>query len=180
MKKYYIPIFILFVLVSCNSTKKSVNKEDTVNTEEIDSSIKKEIETVPIKVIPKIPKKDTRNIFISLKKTACSGDCPVYEATVFKDGMVIYKGIKSVLVKGKQEFKLTDEAFEKLKQMFAKTSFKNYNKTYANPKDTDFSSIFITHKNKQVEIKLWKNVPKELAFAYEYLEGLLLEKKLFE
>ncbi len=180
MKKYYISIFILFVLVSCNSTKKPV-KVEKKDTKEVDS-IKKEV-TEPIKVIkevPKTPKKDTRNIFIDLRKTACSGDCPVYEATVLKDGTVIYKGIKSVLVKGKKKFKLTDEAFEKLKQMFAKTSFKNYNRSYANPRDTDFSSIFITHKNKQVEVKLWKNVPKELAFAYEYLEGLLLEKKFFE
>ena len=117
------PIIFLLFLISCNSTKKPVKKVDTVETEKIDSAVQKEVEPEPVKVKekPKAPKKSIwENVYVNLRKTPCSGDCPVYEAAVLKDGTVIYKGIESVLVKGKRTFKLSDEAFEKLKQMFAK------------------------------------------------------------
>ena len=44
----------------------------------------------------------------------------------------------------------------------------------------DYPSTFITHNDKQIEIKLWKNVPDELAFAYEAIEDVLFEQKLLE
>lgn len=122
----------------------------------------------------------SENTYVSLRKTYCSGVCPVYDVTFFKDRKVIFNGIENVLLKGKQEFEITENQQEKLLEMFSKTNFKAYSNSYVDKTKVDFPSTFITHQNRQVEIKLWKNVPDELAYAYEYLEGILLDKKLIE
>lgn len=120
------------------------------------------------------------NTFVKLRKTHCSGDCPVYDVTFFKDGKVVFNGIENVLITGKQEFTVTEKQLKKLIQMFGKTTFTKYKNAFVDTTLADFPSTFITHQNKQIEIKLWKNVPDELAFAHEYLEEILLEKKLIE
>ncbi len=120
------------------------------------------------------------NTFVKLRKTHCSGDCPVYDVVFFKDGKVIFNGIENVLIKGKQEFTITKKQHKKMLEMFGKTSFKDYNNTFISKSLADFPSTYITHQNKQIEIKLWRNIPDELAFAHEYLEEILLEKKLIE
>lgn len=121
-----------------------------------------------------------KNTFIKVKKNKCSGDCPVYDVVFFKDRNVNFNGVENVLVKGKKKFTITEKQYKKLSEMFRKTSFKDYNTGFISKSLIDFPSTYITHQNKQVEIKLWRNVPDELAYAYEYLEGILLEKKLIE
>jgi hypothetical protein len=120
------------------------------------------------------------NTFLKIRKTHCSGDCAVYDVQLFKDGKVIFYGIENVLVKGKKEFVISETKMKKLKQMFSKTSFGTYFDSYTDKSIMDFPSTFITHNNKQIEIKLWKNVPLELALAYESFEDLLFEQKLIE
>lgn len=120
------------------------------------------------------------NTFVKLRKTHCSGVFPVYDAIFLKNGNVIFNGIENVLVTGSKEFTMTKQQQEKIVKMFDKTSFKEYKNTFITRSVADFPSTFITHQNKQIEIKLWKNVPDELAFAYEALEDILLEKKLID
>ncbi|MEO9569969.1 MAG: DUF6438 domain-containing protein [Polaribacter sp.] len=120
------------------------------------------------------------NTYVKVSKTHCSGDCAVYDVILFKDGSLIFNGIENVLIKGKQEFIISEVKMKKLKKMFEKTSFGTYFDSYTSKSVMDFPSTFITHNNKQIEIKLWKNVPLELALAYEAFEDILFEKKLIE
>ena len=120
------------------------------------------------------------NTFVKVRKTHCSGDCAVYDVILFKDGKVIFNGIDNVLIQGKQEFTISKAKMKKIKGMFKKTSFSKYSDSYVDKSIMDFPSTIITHKNKQVEIKLWKKVPLELALAYEAFEDILYEKKLIE
>jgi hypothetical protein len=120
------------------------------------------------------------NMYVKISKTHCSGDCPVYDVVLFKDGKVLFNGIENVLVKGKQEFKISTKKMKKIKEMFQKTSFGTYLDNYADRSVMDFPSTFITHNNKQIEIKLWKKVPLELALASESIEDILLENKMIK
>ena len=122
----------------------------------------------------------SENTFAKIRKSQCSGDCPVYELILFKDGKVIYNGIENVLVSGKQEFTISESKLKKIQDKFKKTSFGTYLDNYVDKSLMDYPSTFITYNDKQIEIKLWKNVPEELAFAYETLEDILFEKKLIE
>lgn len=120
------------------------------------------------------------NTFVKVSKTHCSGDCAVYDAILFKNGTVIFNGIENVSTIGKQEFTITESQMNKIKNMFDKTSFGTYFDSYSTKSVMDYPSTFITHNKKQIEIKLWKNVPLELALAYEAFEDILFEKKLIE
>ncbi|KGL63709.1 DUF6438 domain-containing protein [Polaribacter sp. Hel1_85] len=122
----------------------------------------------------------SENTFVKVRKTHCSGDCAVYDVILFKDGKVAFNGIENVLVKGTQEFNISEAKMKKIKGMFEKTSFGTYLDSYVDRSIMDFPSTFITHNNKQIEIKLWRNVPLELALAYEAFEDILYEKKLIE
>ncbi len=122
----------------------------------------------------------SENTFLKIRKTHCSGHCAVYDATLLKDGRVIFNGIENVLIKGKQEFTISKTRMKKLQETFSKTSFGKYFDSYIDKSLMDYPSTFITHDNKEIEIKLWKNVPLELVLAYEDFENVLFEKKMIE
>ncbi|CAM1348571.1 MULTISPECIES: DUF6438 domain-containing protein [Tenacibaculum] len=121
-----------------------------------------------------------KNTLISLRKTACFGDCPEFDFSIDKDGNALYNGIKSVTVKGIHKFKLTEKEFKTLKEKLSKKSFESFNDVYDNPRVMDLASTFITYENKQIKIRLWNDIPDELIDIHEYIEGLLLEKKFYE
>lgn len=120
------------------------------------------------------------NTFVKISKTHCSGDCPVYDVTLFNDGKIIFKGIENVAILEEREFSISEEKMKAIKNKFEKTSFKDYSDSYVDKNFMDYPSTYITHNDKQIEIKLWKNVPDELAFAYEAIEDILFEQKLLE
>ncbi|WP_435263579.1 DUF6438 domain-containing protein [Tenacibaculum sp. nBUS_03] len=121
-----------------------------------------------------------KNTLISLRKTACFGDCPEYNFSIDKDGNAQYNGIKSVTVKGIHQFKLTEKEFKTLKEKLSKKSFESFNDVYDNPRVMDLASTYITYQNKQIKIRLWNDIPDELIDIHEYIESLLLEKKFYE
>jgi hypothetical protein len=121
-----------------------------------------------------------KNTFVKIRKTHCSGDCPVFDMIVFNDGKVLFNGIENIPFKGIKEFILTKKQLKKLKDYFSKTSFNNYSESFIDIAIADFPSTFITYQNKEIEIKLWKNIPEELIFAYEYLDVILLQEKLIK
>ncbi len=126
-------------------------------------------------------KEEYENRLISMRKTPCFGDCPVYTLDIDKEGNVIYNGIQYVLEKGKREFKLTEEQLTKLNKLLSQGDFESFKEVYDNPRITDLASTFINHNGKQIKIRLWNDsIPDELINVHEYIEGILLDKKLIE
>lgn len=125
-------------------------------------------------------KEDFENRLISIRKTPCFGDCPVYEVTISKDGKVTYNGINFVNEKGVKEFQLSEKELKKLNEKLSKKDFSEFAEEYNNPRITDLPSTYITHGGKQIHIRLWKDIPDELADVHEYIEGILLDKKYFD
>lgn len=120
------------------------------------------------------------NILISLRKTACFGDCPVYEVSIDKDGNVTYNGLQYVLKEGIHEFKLTEEELKTLNDKLAKKDFASFNNSYDDPEVMDLASTYMIHGNKQIHIRLWKDIPEELIEIHEYIGDLLYNRKYFE
>ena len=122
----------------------------------------------------------SENTYVKIRKSNCYGDCTVYDVVLFKNGKVIFNGIENVLSKGKQEFTISESKMKKIKVMFEKTFFDTYLESYIDKSLMDSSSTFITYNKKQIEIKLWKNVPSELVLAYQSIKDILFEKKLIQ
>lgn len=139
----------------------------------------KTIELNEVATINKITS-EIENTLVSLRKTPCHGHCPEFDVAITKNGNVTYKGIKNVIVKGKRDFKLTDKQFTKLKSMLGKTSFSKYRYSYNNPRIMDLPSTYISHNNKEIQLRVWGEVPTELVQVTEYIEDILLAKKFYE
>lgn len=118
--------------------------------------------------------------FLKLEKTACFGDCPTFELHITEDGHVTFNGKNHVAKKGESKFQLSEEELKELKDLINKKEFSSFKNKYDNPKITDLPSTFIYHKGKQVQIRVWKEAPIELITIHEFLDGILLEKKLYE
>ena len=62
-------------------------------------------------------------------KTTCLGECPVYDFYLFKDGKVVYNGIKNVTKKGRYEFKISNDVLNTLKEEISNINFDNVKST---------------------------------------------------
>ncbi len=121
-----------------------------------------------------------KNTLVRLRKTPCFGDCPIYEMTIDKEGNVVFNGIKFVPEVGKKTFVLTEEELKTISEKLNSKDFSTYEKIYDNPKIMDLPSTYIAHNGKQVQIRVWKDAPATLIDLHEYLEGILLAKKIIE
>jgi hypothetical protein len=121
-----------------------------------------------------------KNTFVKIRRTHCRGICPVFDVLFFNDGKVTFNGIEHVPFKGKKDFTLTKKQFQELKNYFSKTTFNLYPISYIDRSVADLPSTIITHQNKEIKIKRWKNVPKELVLANAYLDKILKQEKLLE
>lgn len=120
------------------------------------------------------------NTFLNIRKTACFGTCPVYEFFIDKNGNATFNGEDNVPKKGKYTFKLTEKELATITKMLNKKPFSAYKNSYDNPRITDLPNTFIKHSGKEVRIRIWKEVPDELAEAHEYIEGILVAKKYID
>lgn len=121
-----------------------------------------------------------KNTLVRLRKTPCFGDCPIYEMTIDKEGNVVFNGIKYVSEVGKKTFVLTEEELKTINEKLNSKDFSTYEKIYDNPKIMDLPSTYIAHNGKQVQIRVWKDAPATLIDLHEYLESILLAKKIIE
>lgn len=120
MKKLvYLLLAISFALVSCKNRKKVSQENKEIKTEEV-----VEETTIPTEEAPKEDVYESSDVaetiaVISLSKSVCFGECPAYSVQFFKDGTVLYEGIKHVKNIGK--FKGKTEANE-VKAMLVKAN----------------------------------------------------------
>lgn len=141
-----------------------------------------EFRTVDINTEEKLAKiiSEEKNSLLRIRKTPCFGECPTYSVSIDKDGNVVYNGIDYVLVKGTQSFTLTDNQLQELSEKLNKKDFASFKEVYDNPKVLDLGSTYIIHNGKQIQIRLWNNIPDELIDINEYVADILFDKKFIE
>ena len=72
----------------------------------------------------------SNNVIITLERTMCFGECPVYSVTVYKDGRVVYEGKDFVRIQGRQEYKIPRAKVNQLLREFEKCNFLAMNDEY--------------------------------------------------
>ena len=120
------------------------------------------------------------NRLISIRKTQCFGDCPVYDFYINKDGKAFFNGKKYVVKEGKHEFQLSEKELQLLTSKIETSNFNSFKDVYDNPKITDLASSYIFCEGKQVQIRLWQNIPDGLIDVHEYTTEFLYTKKFLE
>lgn len=109
-----------------------------------------------------------------LQKTACFGSCPVYHATVYQTGKVVYVGEKFTPYIGKTEMQLSKKDLDKLILEFENIQFEHYSSHYVNNKISDLSSTIIEYKGKRVTMRGFK-VPQKLTDLVSKIEKTITE-----
>ena len=135
-------------------------------------------------IITKIDKvevvKTINKTLISIKKEACSGDCPEFEAKITKDSILEYNGINNVPVLGKHQFKLSTKQYNTLQELLKPTKANKFNESYIDSTKTFLSRTLISFDTQTIEVNLWKDVPDPLINLYTFLEDILYNQKYLE
>ncbi len=109
---------------------------------------------------------------IFLQKTACHGACPIYKATLYSNGKIIYRGEKFTPYIGEIETQLSQKDLMHLINEFEKIQFGQYSSHYVNDKISDVPSIIIQYKEKQIIMRGFE-VPSKLTALISKTEKMI-------
>ncbi len=157
--KILLTLSLLSVLsiMSCKTKKDGVKKDNTTN---------------------KISYKSDQ-IIATLEKTACFGVCPVFNAVVYGDGKVVYKGAQNVtnigLFEGKVSMDKLHELVSKAKEIDYATLENKYDGPVTDLPSTT-SSVFIDGKTKSIMARY--NAPQKLYDFHKYFDEWLKDIEL--
>ncbi len=91
--------------------------------------------------------------YITLERTICNGECPVFKVAVNSKGKVIYEGHTNVYKTGKHEWKISKDKVGKLKELLRKFDYKSFKFKYKNPGTIDYPSCITAVKFMDGELK---------------------------
>jgi len=78
---------------------------------------------------------------LSFSRTACFGQCPVYQVYIFSDGVVVYNGEANVEKSGVHKFKFSPDIFTRLIQVLDEANFNAFQKQYGWGEENNCKSI---------------------------------------
>ncbi|MEM1327264.1 MAG: DUF6438 domain-containing protein [Bacteroidota bacterium] len=116
-------------------------------------------------------------VVASIKRTACYGKCPVYEAKVFSNGLVLFEGEQNTDKKGLFEAYVLEHQVDRLVAQADSAAFFDLAATYPTSgftlHDLPNTEIFIKKDESEKTIVNNHNAPKQLR-AYEiYFDDFL-------
>ena len=84
------------------------------------------------------------SLLLKIQKTPCFGLCPVYTASIFKNGTVLYSGIKRVENIGFFSAKMELDSIQALIQEAKRINFEDFQIIYNSIQVTDLPSVITT------------------------------------
>ncbi len=109
---------------------------------------------------------------ISMKRTACYGQCPVYSIDIFRNGNGVYNGKYFVQQIGKVNFRVTKEEIISIISKANEINFFEMKEQYAAP-ITDLPSCFVIIEGKKVED--YFDAPNELKELQQMIDNLFFK-----
>ena len=119
---------------------------------------------------------DYNELIITLERTACLGECPIYTLTIHGDGTVVYEGKDFVKTKGREESIISKEKIEELILEFNRADYFSLKDNYVEHTMTDAHSV-ITSITINGKVKIIEHYHGDLS-APEAL--FLMENKIDE
>ncbi len=171
-------LFLSITLLIFTACHKKISDKTTSTQPEVETKI---VEVTPsVNTTAKgikttnIPEGVDSNLVISLQRTACFGQCPVYKVEIFKDGTVKYKGTAYIKKRGQHEAVATAAFIKNIQQKAAAISYMALSDKYPKGDNmiTDIPST-ISYVRIDNEGKIVINnydAPKELIEFEKWLE----------
>ncbi len=119
------------------------------------------------------------DLFVSMSKTPCYGQCPVYSFELFSDGTIDFTGKRFVKFEGHYKGQITDEQIHLIKEQIKSTNFFELESKY-DSKATDIPTciiqVIIEEQNKTITDRM--GAPKELKELEKMIEEMVLNSKM--
>ncbi len=122
-----------------------------------------------------------KDLVISIEATSCMGDCPVYRAEIYTNGLVVYEGKENVGKIGRYTGRLSRKEFQKIRLAFEEAGFFSMQDEYVEPW-TDLPTTWIHYSDgcRQKKIKDYSGAPEALKElekrVLDLVEGVDLKK----
>ena len=161
--------------VSTESTKMMVLTEPVrinIDAIKLDTSRRKEVKV----------KFAVDSLYLTIRKTPCYGQCPIYTADIYNSGYVVYNGKRFVKNVGLYTGKLSADALKSIRHLARSVNYFGFENEYDSPV-TDFPTTYTTlHFNgQQKTIKNRVGGPDELRefenHVQKVLDGVTWTKK---
>lgn len=115
-----------------------------------------------------------RDSWIKLQRSGCYGTCPIYNVTIYGNGIVKYEGKKYVDRIGMYIGHIEPEVFTEIMAMSKEYGFMDMDSIYsASITDLPSSQITLLHNQKTKSVREDGEGPKELIRFQRYLDGLV-------
>jgi len=119
------------------------------------------------------------NVLLQFSRQACFGKCPIYNFSVYENGLLIYNGERFVEKEGSFYQILSKTTLDELIATFENSSFSGFADKYPtdNSAPSDLASVELTYRNKAgvtktVVSKGW-GAPEELQILQQKVDSLL-------
>lgn len=124
--------------------------------------------------VPAVTAQETTDseVAITIDRSACFGECPIYTVTVYEDGTVVYNGERFVEVEGEQTIQIEPERVEELVHIIEEAGYFELDDEYMDMMVTDVPYVMtsVTHDGETKAINHYlgdTSAPLEL-HAVEY------------
>lgn len=178
MKKliYLLPILIMTIaLTSCKTTEEAVDLKETVSEAPSDGTDIANNET-PVAT----DNTEDRELFASIERTFCFGNCPVYKMKIYESGQIEFDGTRHVDIIGKYTTDISESQMNALLEKANSIEFFEMEDTYDDEMVTDLPSTTISVLDEDGNLKTVMfryNFPKRLNGLAEMFDNLIKSER---
>lgn len=187
MKKLFITVLIGFVFLSACKNQKETAEQNTKmveeKAEEKPMTLEEEMgqidspeETEEGQILVKNATAHLSDSLVArIQRTACFGRCPIYTASIYESGRVVYQGEKWVEKEGNFEAEISQDKLDKLFMKADEIQFMELNSIYDSKSVTDLPSCIISLRiDDKVKIVVNRyQGPQKLAQFSQYFDQLI-------
>lgn len=118
-------------------------------------------------------------VIVQFARQACFGKCPIYNFSVYENGLLVYNGERFVEKEGAFYQVLSKSIVKDLVDTFEKSSFQTFSETYPidNSAPSDLPSVLLSYRNKAGKVKKVSSkggqTPEELILLQSKVDSLL-------
>lgn len=148
--KFISGILLFIFLLSCNSGSR-ISKEDYDDLKQQIVVLNKQIDSLENELKVKYDIRDLLqhdSLLFSYRRTACLGNCPIFDFKVYQDGWASYEGKSYVDMLGIYTANLTQEQMRKIESIFRDAHFYAFRNEY-NDNRLDIPSMIVEYHGPQ-------------------------------
>ena len=160
----------LFIVLAATTVAFAGCKSKQKAVETAENTTDESTETVSLN-----DEEDDKNLFLSLERTPCYGECPSYKLNIFTDGDALYEGRLFVEKEGMYIGEVSGKTMKRISSLAEEIGFFEMDDKYVDEYITDVPSTIVTlvieGKRKTIRSNSFQT-PKELINFHNFIDEM--------